>query len=100
LTFLSPTWARGKGQILTLRLDIIDISKYIREGFHAIELTNKDLLTSLYRDNLLFRNCLELLWSFNKPLASLVCELKYSDEVAYTEAKAHRGLECSVVVVV
>jgi hypothetical protein len=85
---------------ISLGLDIVDISKYIREGFHAIELTNKDLLTSLYRDNLLFRNCPELLWSINKPLAGLVCELKYSDEVAYTEAKAHRDLECSVVVVV
>jgi hypothetical protein len=85
---------------ISLGLDIVDISKYIREGFHAIKLTNKDLLTSLYRDNLLFRNCLELLWSINKPLASLVCELKYIDEVAYTEAKAHRGLDCGVVVVV
>ena len=33
---------------ISLGLDIVDISKYIREGFHAIELTNKDLLTSLY----------------------------------------------------
>jgi hypothetical protein len=85
---------------ISLGLDIVDISKYIREGFHAIELTNKDRLTALYRDNLLFRNCLELLWSINKPLAGLVCELKYSDEVAYTKAKAHRNFDCSVVVVV
>ena len=83
---------------ISLGLGIVDISKYIREGFHATELTNKDLFTTLCRDNLLFRNCLELLWSINKPLASLVCELKYSDEVAYTEA--HRDLECSVGVVV
>jgi hypothetical protein len=85
---------------ISLGLDIVDISKYIRESFHATELTNKDRFTTLCRDNLLFRYCFELLWSINKPLAGLVCELKYSDEVAYTEAKAHRVLECSVVVVV
>ena len=83
---------------ISLGLDIVDISKYIREGFHAIELTNKDLLTSLYRDNLLFRNCPELLWSINKPLAGLVCESKCSDEVAYTEAKAHRDSERRAVI--
>ena len=84
---------------ISLGLDIVDISKYIGEGFHAIELANKDLLITLYRNDLLFRNCLELLWSINKPLAGLVYELKYSNEVAYTEAKAHRDLECGVVVV-
>ena len=46
----------------------------------------------------LIRYSLELVWSINKLLTDLVCELKYSDEVAYTEAKAHRDPEQSVVI--
>ena len=48
--------------------------------------------------DLLIRYCLELLWSTNKPLTDTVCELKYSDKVAYTEAKAHRRPEQNAVV--
>jgi hypothetical protein len=46
----------------------------------------------------LIRYSLELVWSINKLLTDLVCELKYSDEVAYTEAKAHRDPEQSPVI--
>ena len=82
-----------------LGLDIVDISKHIREAFHTVELNiNNKHLASIH--NSLFRDCLELLWSTNKPLTDLVCELKYSDEIAYTKAKAHRDLERSAVVAV
>ena len=46
----------------------------------------------------LIRYSLELVWSINKLLTDLGCELKYGDEVAYTEAKAHRDLERSAVI--
>ena len=39
-----------------------------------------------------------MLWSVNKPRPDLVCELKNSDEIAYTEAKAHCDIECSALI--
>ena len=42
--------------------------------------------------NLLVGYCLKLAWSIDKFLPNLFCKLKYSDEVAYTETKAHRDL--------
>jgi len=50
-------------------------------------------------DNLLFRNCLELVRSVNEPLSDVVCKLKNGGKVAYTIAKAHRDLEYSSVIV-
>jgi len=40
-----------------------------------------------------------LVWSINKSLAIFVCKIRYGDDVAHTEAKAHRGLERGAVIV-
>jgi hypothetical protein len=85
---------------VSLGLHVVDIPKHIREAFHTIELNNKHLFLTSCGHNSLFRDCLELVWTINKPLTDLVCELKYSDEVAYTEAKTHGGLERSAVIAV
>jgi hypothetical protein len=64
---------------------------------NPIESTNKYPYTDRWKDSLI-RYSLELVWSINKLLTDLVCELKDSDEVAYTEAKAHRDPEQSAVI--
>jgi hypothetical protein len=40
----------------------------------------------------LIRDCLELVWSINKPRPDLICKLENCDKVAYAEAKTHRDL--------
>ena len=66
-------------------------------GSGPYQTSNKYGISS-YRVDLLIRYGLELLWSINKPLTDTVCELKYNDKVAYTEAKAHRSPEQDAVV--
>jgi hypothetical protein len=39
-----------------------------------------------------------LLWSINKSLTDLICQLEYRDKVANAEAKAHCDLEHSAVI--
>jgi hypothetical protein len=39
-----------------------------------------------------------LVRSINEPRSDVVCKLKNSDKVAYTEAKAHRDLKHSATI--
>jgi hypothetical protein len=50
-------------------------------------------------NNSLVRDCLELIWSINESGSDLVGKLDCREEVAHTEAKAHRDLERSAVIV-
>ena len=49
-------------------------------------------------DNSLVRDGLELAWSIDKLLSDVVCKLKNSNKVAFTEAEVYRGLEDSFVI--
>jgi hypothetical protein len=53
--------------------------------------SNKYLYTDRWGDSLI-RDRLELIWSIDKTLTNLVCQLEHSDKVTNTEAKAHRDL--------
>lgn len=43
-------------------------------------------------------NCCKLVWRIDELLPDFGCKLGDGDEVSYTTAKAHRGLECSAVI--
>jgi hypothetical protein len=82
---------------ISLRQKNLDILEDDFETSDPGKLNSKYPLRN-HRGDSLIRDCLELVWSIDKPRPDLVRKLESFDKVAYTEAKAHLDLEHSAVI--